>query len=289
MITVFTPTYNRGGLLNRLYESLKRQTYKEFEWIVVDDGSTDETRSVVENFKQEASFPIKYLYTINGGKHRAINKGVQMAQGELFFIADSDDWLLEDSLEIVAKQSENIKNKEQFGGICGVDISPSGHIIGSGLPSNIIDTNTMDIRYKFGVKGDLKEVFYTRVLKEFPFPEIDCENFCPEDLVWSRIATKYQLRFINLPIYVADYQEKGLSSMIVEIRMKSPVASMMTYLEMLDYNIPLSTKFKCSINYWRFWCCRNKKSVYPKMPLRWRFCAPIGILMHLRDLHYCKS
>lgn len=101
MITVFTPTYNRENTLARLYESLKEQTYKDFEWLIVDDGSTDSTSSLIQKFQEENIIQIRYYYTSNGGKHRAINFGVKKANGELFFIVDSDDYVMPNVLEII--------------------------------------------------------------------------------------------------------------------------------------------------------------------------------------------
>ena len=101
-ITVFTPTYNRSYIIERLYHSLKRQTFRDFEWIVIDDGSTDDTELRFTQIQNDSNdFPIHYIKTANGGKHRAINKGVTRASGELFYIVDSDDFLPDDALEII--------------------------------------------------------------------------------------------------------------------------------------------------------------------------------------------
>ena len=284
LITVFTPTYNRGHLLPTLFKSICRQTFKDFEWIVVDDGSTDNTQQVMEGFMEdEHPFPIRYIKTPNGGKHRAVNRGVKEAKGELFFIADSDDQLTEDALQVVAETYEGVRNNPLIGGVCGLDCQKDGSIIGSGLPNETIDCSSLDIRFKYHVTGDLKEVFLTRVLKEIPMPEIEGERFSPEALTWNRIAAKYQLRFINRPIYIAEYQPDGLSSRIVRIRMQSPVASMLCYQEMTTYPIPLKVKIKAAINYWRFRMCAKKNSEKPKLRWYWNVFMPLGWLMHKRD------
>ena len=358
LITVFTPTYNRAHLLPRLYESLCKQTFKDFEWLIVDDGSTDETREVIENFnlnvngnndrlplapsnlegelkignenensnfnvnlnfnkgddsndksKQinphnlcnpceipEKSFPIRYIYKANGGKHTAINVGVKEAKGELFFIADSDDMLPVNALEDVAKMYEGIKCDNSFAGVCGLDGTFDGKVIGSGLPQDIMDESSLCIRMKYGVTGDMKEVFKTCVLKEFPFPEIENERFCPEMLLWNRIATKYKLRYFNKVIYLAEYQNDGISSGIVKARMNSPIAAMMTYAEMTRYsNVPFIQKMKAAINYWRFRFCYNrndnktiKDTIWNKIPTinwYWIIAMPLGYAMHRRDIN----
>ena len=296
MITVFTPTYNRAHLLPRLYESLCKQTFKDFEWLIVDDGSVDDTKDVIDKLKIEngkwkinQQFPLRYFYQENGGKHRAINRGVKEAKGELFFIADSDDWLPENALEIVAQEFEKVKDNKTIAGVVGLDCFDNGGVVGSGLPKDTIDCNAIDIRLKYQVKGDLKEVFRTSVLCEFPFPEIEEERFCPEQLVWFRIAQKYKLHYFNKPIYIAEYQEQGITANITKARINSPVASMMCYQELNSYDIPFASKMKAAINYWRFRFCYKGASEKPKLPWWWNWVMPIGWLMHRRDVRLCKG
>ena len=297
MITVFTPTYNRGNLLNRLYQSLCQQTHNDFEWIIVDDGSTDETQNIVSSLiikhnNIQDSFSIRFFKKNNGGKHTAINLGVKYAEGELFFIADSDDFLPKDSLQIVHEEWSQIKHDDTFLGVCGIDADLNGKIIGSGLSKDYIDCHAWDLSPVYKVTGDLKEVFRTDVLRLFPFPEIKGEKFCPEVLVWFRMARKYKMRFLNRIIYIADYQQNGITSSITRLRMNSPIGSMLTYSELVYYPIPFKDKLRNAINYWRFRFClttKNRTGVsqnevdIPKISRRWYFLAPIGYLMHLND------
>lgn len=303
MITVFTPTYNRGNLLNRLYQSLCRQNYKEFEWIIVDDGSLDNTSSIVNIIQDKhpyGDFSILYYKKENGGKHTAVNTGVQKAHGDLFFIADSDDILPPNALQTIAGVWEQTKYDDSIGGICGFDGNINdGSLIGTGFPKEVhllnielsnhinigyIDATTRDVRFKLKVDGDMKEVFRTSVLREYPFPEIKGERFCPEVLVWNRIASKYKLRHINKIIYLVEYQQDGITSAITRSRMNSPIASTMTYAEMLDYNISLRWKIRSAINYWRFrYCISNKALKAPDVKWYWRLFQIIGLLMHLKD------
>ena len=285
MITILTPSYNRAHLLNRVYKSLIEQTYHNFEWIIVNDGSTDNTDEIVLSFIANNRININYIKQENGGKHRAVNRGVKEAKGELFFIADSDDMLPNNALEKVVKIYEEIKDDNSFAGVCGLDGTFDGRMIGSGLPEEKIDDNAISIRYKLGVTGDMKEVFRTEVLKEFPFPEIEGECFCPEALVWNRIANKYRLRYVNQIIYLAEYQNNGITAGIVRARMNSPIASMMTYAEMTEYKeMPIRTKMKSAINYWRFYFCHRSSNNYPTLSWEWKWTKPIGWAMHLRDL-----
>lgn len=285
-ITILTPTYNRASLLPRLFDSLLRQTSKDFEWIVVDDGSTDDTREVVANLKEKCggAFPMGYVYKANGGKHMAINIGAERARGELLFIADSDDLLTDDALETVANSWHDISDDKSFAGIAGLDIAmDTREVIGSGLPQEHIDCNAIDIRYRHHVTGDMKEVFRTEVLREFPFPEFAGERFCPEQLVWFRMARRYRLRYINKPIYIADYQPDGITAGITRARMRNPSASMLTYAELTECPVPFLVKVKAAINFWRFWHCRTATSVVPRVALRWHWLRPLGWVMHVRD------
>lgn len=285
-ITILTPTYNRASLLPRLFDSLLRQTNKAFEWIVVDDGSTDDTREVVANLKEKCggAFPMRYVYKANGGKHMAINIGAERARGELLFIADSDDLLTDDALETVANSWHDISDDKSFAGIAGLDITmDTREVIGSGLPQEHIDCNAIDIRYRHHVTGDMKEVFRTEVLREFPFPEFAGERFCPEQLVWFRMARRYRLRYINKPIYIADYQPDGITAGITRARMRNPSASMLTYAELTECPVPFLVKVKAAINFWRFWHCRTATSVVPRVALRWHWLRPLGWMMHVRD------
>lgn len=283
LITVLTPTYNRAKLLSRLYQSLCQQTYRDFEWVLIDDGSNDNTEEVARTYIAEKIINIYYIKQENGGKHRAVNRGVKEAKGEIIFIADSDDWLLPNSLETVVEIYQEIANNKEFAGICGLDTYADNSIIGSGMPKDVIDCNSIDIRLIHHVKGDLKEVFKTIVLREFPFPEIDGEKFCPEVVVWNRIAHFYKLRYFNKPIYQVEYQSEGITASITKARMKSPIASTICYKEMLSFNIPLKDKIRSAINFWRFRFC-GSRHIFPRIPLKWFWTMPIGWAMHLKDL-----
>ena len=289
-ISILTPTYNRGKLLLPLYESLKNLTFEDFEWLIVDDGSEDDTEqyalSWIAHNIQNAEFPIRYIKKSNGGKHTAINRGVREANGELILILDSDDTLPEDSLATIAQYYEQCKGYKDCAGVCGLMAHHDGQLIGTGLPKDPMFESTLQFRYakKGNVTGDLLEVYKTAVMREFPFPEIENEKFCPESLVWNRIANKYKLFCFNKVVYYRDYLEGGLTSKIVKIRMKSPIASTMTYAEMLDYNISLKWKSRSAINYWRFkYCIKNKSLKAPTVKWYWRLFQLVGLLMHLKD------
>ena len=288
LLTIITPIFNRAKYLFRLYKSLSEQEYKYFEWLIIDDGSTENIDSFFEELqkKKRNSFPIYYYRKENGGKHTAINRGVREASGELILILDSDDTLPEDSLATIAQYYEQCKGYKDCAGVCGLMAHHDEQLIGSGFPKDPMYESALQFRYaeKGNVTGDLLEVYKTSVMREFRFPEIENEKFCPESLVWNRIANKYKLFCFNKVIYYRDYLEGGLTSKIVRIRMNSPIASTMTYAEMLDYNISLKWKIRSAINYWRFkYCIKNKALKAPDVKWYWRLFQIIGLLMHLKD------
>ena len=294
MITVFTPAYNRAHLLPRLFESLCKQTNKDFEWVIVDDGSTDDTKDVIKNLKIEngklkinQQFPVRYFFQENGGKHRAINRGVKEAKGELFFIVDSADSLTTDAIELISSYSCKMEDDCTVAGIGFMRCNSKGEKIGSRLNFETLNCNAFELTYKHHASGDMAEVFRTKVLKEIPFPEFDGEKFCPEALVWFRIADKYKMLWVNKCIYICEYLNGGLTSKIVRIRMDSPRTASLLYIEQLQRSIPIKEKLKSALNYWRFAFCDRSLSFGEKfrnVPFGYALLFPVGYLIHLYDL-----
>lgn len=211
-ITIFTPTYNRKDLIDRLYQSLLQQTQKNFEWLVVDDGSTDDTEKYFTNLlSTEHPFPILYIKQNNGGKHRAINNGVNNALGKLFFIVDSDDYLTPNAIEKINQWITTLDNSHKWAGISGLRGFSKNSVVGQHSDFSYIDAKNNE-RRKYNLLGDKAEVYFTDVLKQHPFPEIPGENFISEEIVWNAIARDgYYLRWFNEIIYICDYLEGGLT------------------------------------------------------------------------------
>lgn len=282
MITVFTPVYNRANMIGSLYESLKLQTYKKFEWLIVNDGSTDNIENVVEKFKQEQILNIRYFSQANGGKHRAINRGVSEAQGELFFIVDSDDTIKPNALELLYKYYQQIKDNDHFAGVAGYRCNLQGDAIYNFKVAETLDCTSIQYAYHFNQCGGLAEAFKTSILKEYPFPDIPGEKFCAESLVWNRIAQQYKLRIFPEEIYIWNFLQDGLTRSSIKNRMENPTYAMTIYAELLKSDIPISRKLRSAINYWRFFFC-NKSKDYPKISLIY-YCMVIpGLVSHLVD------
>ena len=211
-ITVFTPTYNRCNLIGNLYQSLLLQTQKDFEWLVVDDGSTDDTEKFFSALlAQRQPFPIRYIKQENGGKHRAINHGVTSAKGELFFVVDSDDSLLPEAIEKINFWINTLDDSKKWAGVSGLRGGAEQKTVGQRPATKFIDAKNTE-RHKRHLEGDKAEVYFTEVLKKYPFPEIPGENFISEEIVWNAIARDgYYLRWFNEIIYFCSYLDGGLT------------------------------------------------------------------------------
>lgn len=286
MVTICTPTYNRGYILGNLYDSLVMQSNKMFEWLIIDDGSSDDTDRLASSFIAEHIISIRYIKQLNQGKHVAINRGVSEARGELFFIVDSDDYLSTDAIERILFHYDSVMLDDSFAGVSGIRTDFDGKRIGGGLHWQILDCSPLDLRLKYHVKGDMAEVFKTDVLKKYPFPTFDGEKFCPEALVWNRISLKYKLRYVNDPIYRCEYRPDGLTAKIVRLRMNNPQASLLYYSELYQMNISFLQKVKAAINYWRFSFSSHLSFFVHLKQIGFLslFMYPIGLLFHLRDL-----
>lgn len=208
-ITVFTPTYNRAHTLPRVFEGLKKQTYRNFEWIIVDDGSVDNTQDVIRLFQaEEPFFPIISRCQPNSGKHVAINRAVEIARGEFFIILDSDDTCTEDALEVFLREWHNIP-EDQRDGFCGISCrccDEDGNIVGTPMDAPYLDSTELDYKLVHKIKGELWGMTRTDILRENPFPEEKGLHFYPENIYWNNLGRRYRTRYLNLPLryYIND-------------------------------------------------------------------------------------
>lgn len=199
LFSVITPTYNRAHTLGRVYRSLQDQSFQDFEWVVVDDGSTDHTRSLIQGWQQEASFPIRYIWQPNQHKKTAFNNGVRQARGEWLVAIDSDDELDANALYHMSCAWEQIPPalRGRFVAITGLCARPDGRVVGDLYPQDIMDVSSLDMTFRYHVRGEKFGCLRTDVLRQFPFPE-DIPGFVPESLVWNAIARAgYLTRFVN--------------------------------------------------------------------------------------------
>lgn len=197
--TVFTPTYDRAHTLARVYDSLCAQTFRDFEWLLVDDGSRDGTRALVEGWAAVAEFPIRYVRQPNAGKAAATNRGVEEARGELFLIADSDDSFLPNALERFWHHWRSIPDAERhrFSGVTALCCDEVGRPIGDPFPSDPFDATWWDVHYRHALRGEKWGFHLTSVYREFPFPVQPGATHVPEEIVWRAMSRRYATRHVN--------------------------------------------------------------------------------------------
>ena len=284
--TIFTPTYNRKILLKRLYRSLQDQTYKDFEWIIVDDGSTDGTGEIVKEFLKEGKIDIQYYYKENGGKQRAYNFGVEKAKGELFICLDSDDEYIIKGLEIIEKYWKKYEDDSEIAGMGYLSMYPDGEIIGTAFPLNEMVETQFNIYNKYKVKGDKGLMFRTEIIKEYPFPVYEGEKFITEAIVYNRISEKYKMLYINEKIEIKEYQENGLTSGYNSLLLRNPKGQALYHNERNRHYMSFKDKLLNNAVYYKF--C---KAAGYKISKIWKdseakifllMALPVGIYMTLK-------
>ena len=207
-ITVITPTYNRCNTLYRVYNSLLSQTYTDFEWLVIDDGSTDNTKELIQSYIEEGKIAIRYYYQENRGKHIALNTAMKLVDSEYITVIDSDDEFVSNAFEVFMSYWNNIEDKSLFNSITSTAYDPTtGDAEGTEIKesSGYHDASTLEARIKEKNKGEKWSLDRTCVFKEFPYPDLKGYNgeslhFIPEAIVLDKISRKYYERFINEPL-----------------------------------------------------------------------------------------
>lgn len=249
-VTVLTPTFNREGVLQSLWDSLQKQTVKDFEWLVVDDGSTDGTKNLITQLQENSDFPIRYIYKSNGGKHTALNVGIQTICSELTFIVDSDDCVTDDAVESILKIHPKYRSQNNICGYAFLRAFPDGKVNGKKFDVDEKIGSYIDVRVNGDDTGaDKAEVFKTHCLKEFPFPEYPNEKFLGEDLVWVRMARKYQMVHINKAIYIGNYLEDGLTNNRRKHNIASPIGCMHRAEEFMESDLKTRYRIKGGLQY----------------------------------------
>ncbi|MEL4457168.1 glycosyltransferase family A protein [Lutimonas vermicola] len=297
--TVFTPSYNRRHTLTRLYKSLEEQSFKNFEWLILDDGSDDGTKELIEGLKRNATFPIRYKWVTNRGKHKVKNIGVKEAHGLFFFNIDSDDWLEPHTLERFKYHYESIpeESRSQFSGVAGLTrfagkgvTGKAGDLNGIKNPEDIMDTDMISIREKYKVRGEKCGCHLTSVMRKFPWPEFDNEKFSPEALIWRRMAKeKYLVRYVNEIYRNQEIQKGGLSDpkMLLKRIVYNPKGEVLRQNEEIPIVATFQKRIRAVISYSR--CsfharyslrrmvthCNNKKLLVVGIP--------VGFLIYLND------
>ena len=262
IVTILTPTYNRRGRLPRLYESLLQQTQKNFEWLIVDDGSTDDTEEEISSWVRENKLCIRYIWKENGGKHTALNRGIREVRTPLTFIVDSDDWLSKDAVETVQDYYEHYcgregadwnRENEASNRLCGFSflrVGSDGKVNGGKFPVDDHIGTYCDERINAGLLGDKAEVYLTGILQQYPFPVFSGEKFLPEDAIWIRMSGPYQMVHANRRIYICDYLDGGLTKTGRYMKVYSPFGMMYrSAMYLSDHGVCFRARVKMMLLY----------------------------------------
>lgn len=249
LVTVVTPTYNRAANLPTLYASLCAQTCRDFEWLVIDDGSRDSTRQLIDGYaRAERRFPIRYCYKENGGKHTALNVAFREVNTELLFIVDSDDMLTPDAIETIKGDWQKVKGEN----LCGIGYLrgyTDGKVIGDQYPQDWQRDTFINVRYNRGVDGDKAEVWATCCLRSFQYPEVRGERFISESVAWIYMARERSMLFRNKIVYMTEYLAGGLSDEGRRLRFLCPTLMAYGSLETMSRHFSWRIRIKETLLY----------------------------------------
>ncbi|MDR6121921.1 glycosyltransferase involved in cell wall biosynthesis [Bacillus sp. SLBN-46] len=249
ILTVFTPTYNRAYTLHKCYESLKRQSSKDFIWLIIDDGSSDNTEDLVNTWMAENIISIQYYRQENQGMHGAHNTAYNLIDTELNVCIDSDDYMPYDAVEkIISFWKEN--SSEDIGGIIGLDCNSKGKIIGTELPSNIKTSTLFNLYNKYGVKGDKKLVYRTKLTRKYPYPVYQNEKLVPLSYKYYMLDQEYEMLLMNEALCCVEYLPDGSSMNILKQYKHSPKGFRFYRMEMMKLpKTPFLFRLKQAIHY----------------------------------------
>lgn len=258
ILTIFTPTYNRMATLPRLYESLAAQNATDFEWLVVDDGSSDDTPRLLQRYMEEASFPIRYERKENGGKHTAYNRGLELAEGDYFFCVDSDDLLAPGAVRQIL-QAANLREKNR--GIVAYKEDLSGRRLSEEFPSELESCPFYELSLVHGCSGEFSLVFPTELARQFPFPVFEGERFVTESVVYDRIQC--EMRLLPVALTVCEYQSDGYSNDSNALMVRNPKGYCLYFLQRIDLMPGFKNRLVCAGKYWCFrWISGSKTLRY---------------------------
>ena len=283
-LTVFTSTYNRISTLPRTYDSLCKQTCKDFKWLIIDDGSTDNTGDIVKKWQSEDLIPIQYIYKENGGLHTGYNKAIELLDTELAMCVDSDDWLPNDAVEKIVT-FWNTNKSEDVAGILGLDFTEEGKPLGDYLPDSAKKMKFIELGYRYHHQGDVKMVHRSELLKQVaPMPSFGKEKFFNPIYLFHKIDMNYPLLVLNDNLCYVEYQEDGMTNNIFKQYVDSPRSfSEIRKVVMSRPDAPFTLKFRNAIHYVSSQIMIRNKNWLKESPQKaMTVCAaPLGLLLYL--------
>ena len=289
-LTIFTPAYNRAHTIGRTYESLLNQTCKDFEWLVVDDGSSDNTRQLIEGWIRENKIPIRYVYQENQGMHGAHNGAYRNIKTELNTCIDSDDYMPEDAVEKIVTFWKK-HGSDKYAGIIGLDQTEDGKIIGTEFPADMKET-TLQGFYAQGGKGDKKMVYRTDIINRYPeYPLFEGERYVSLSYKYILIDQDYKLLVLNEPLVTVEYQLDGSSYNMYRQYWRNPKGFSFFRKIGLVYSATARRRFMCAIHYVASSIIQKNPRFIAESPrkLMTLLATPIGAMWYLRIRQKVKS
>lgn len=290
-LTVFTPTFNRGYTLHKCYHSLLRQTSKDFIWLIIDDGSTDETHELVHSWIAEGRLPIRYYVQENQGMHGAHNTAYELIDTELNVCVDSDDYLADDAVENILA-FWRMYGGEHVAGIVALDAYPDGSIVGTGIPEHVHQTTLTDLYVKHKVKGDKKLVYRTEIIRECPpYPIFAGEKYCPLSYKYVLIDQQYPLLGMNEIVCYVEYLADGSSRNMIRQYMLNPRGFSFFRKTAMLYAPSFKERFRECIHYVSSNLLIRNKRFWIESPCRWTtlLAVPFGMMLCLYILRVNKA
>jgi glycosyltransferase involved in cell wall biosynthesis len=248
-LTVFTPTYNRAYCLHHCYESLKRQTCKDFIWLIIDDGSTDNTKEIVKKWVNENVIEIKYHWQQNQGMHGAHNTAYERIDTELNICIDSDDYMPDDAVEKIIRFWDTF-GSSKVSGVIGIDANTKNEVIGTRLPEDLKTSTLFDLYNKHGVLGDKKLVYRTELTRQYPYPIYKSEKYVGLAYKYYMLDKEYEMLLMNEVLCCVEYLPDGSSLNILRQYRKNPKGFAFYRKELMKLPFTgISYKFRQAIHY----------------------------------------
>lgn len=292
LVTIFIPTYNRGYCLAQALDSVAAQSLRDLEILVVDDGSTDDTADVIENWRRDSTLALRYLRQENQGKHVAHNTAVAHARGELFITLDSDDSLVSDAVEKIRYWWDSIPTEQRpgFAGVAGLCLNEDGSISGEPYPQEPLDASYLEIHRRCKMNGERREALRVDVLRRYPYPVFRGERHVRPTLILRRMGHELRLRFTNAVLEINRHAPDGISANRFRYRMRNPCGLHCFFLEEItlhDAWTPRATLRRYHKEYVRFalHCGLGFRAQWREVTDKglWLLALPAGTLRWLGD------
>ncbi|TGV03948.1 glycosyltransferase family 2 protein [Flavivirga rizhaonensis] len=283
-ITVFTPTYNRAYCLHQCYESLINQSNQDFIWLIIDDGSTDNTKELVASWIEEEKIDIIYHYQENQGMHGGHNAAYRLIETTLNICIDSDDCMGNNAIEKILTAWDLIKDKKEYAGLVGLDADFKGNLIGTKIPEHLQQVTLYDLYNKYDVKGDKKLVYRTEVVKKYPaYPIFEGERFVPLGYLYQLIDQDYKLLPVNEVFCEVEYMVDGSSMNMLKQYRRHPKGFAFSRKSRMTLAENFKDQFKNAIHYVSSSMFTKNSAFLKESPKKFTtiLAIPFGFLLNL--------